>query len=177
MSATSYLPTNREWFRRLLSGHPHQVIGGPDNPYLRRWYLIPRNPLINVYLHQFLRSDDDRALHDHPWWFVSLILRGGYYEHTKTGVRWRGAPSLAYRAATHRHRVELPGGPEGSGRENDEQPAWTVIVTGRRTRSWGFWCKRLVPWSDTARGAYTREVEQFVPWKDFGDAGCGEVTK
>lgn len=165
MSATSNLPTNREWFRRLISGRPHQVIGGAEDPYLRRWYLIPRNPLINVYLHQFLRSDDDRALHDHPWWFVSLILRGGYYEHTPGGIRWRGAPSIAYRRATHIHRVELPGGPEGSGRENDEEPCWTVIVTGRRSRSWGFWCRNKPP------------AVQFVPWRDFGDAGCGEVDE
>ena len=41
---------------------PNFVIGDPADPYLRRWYVIPRNPLFNIYLHQILRSDDDRAL-------------------------------------------------------------------------------------------------------------------
>jgi hypothetical protein len=40
---------------------PDQVIGGRERPYMLRWYLIPRNRFCNIYLHHFLRSDDDRA--------------------------------------------------------------------------------------------------------------------
>ncbi len=40
---------------------PDFIIGGPENPYLLRWYLIPQNRFFNVYLHKILRSDDDRA--------------------------------------------------------------------------------------------------------------------
>ena len=53
---------------------PNAIIGGPENPYLLRWWLIPRNRWFNVYLHQFKRSDDDRALHDHPWINASIVL-------------------------------------------------------------------------------------------------------
>lgn len=45
---------------------PDFYIGGNANPYLLRWWVIPRNRFFNVYLHKFLRDDDDRALHDHP---------------------------------------------------------------------------------------------------------------
>ncbi|GAC70798.1 hypothetical protein [Gordonia soli] len=177
MSTTSILPTNREWLRRLISGRPHQVIGGTDNPYLRRWYLIPRNPVLNVYLHQFLRSDDDRALHDHPWPFVSLILSGEYDEITEQGTIHRGRGSIAFRRAEWRHRVqlteELTTGDLGNGGGPVVRllPCWTLIVTGRRSREWGFWCP--------ARGGFlTRAIgpKRFVPWRDFGDAGCGEVA-
>ena len=181
MSATSNLPTNRDWLRRLVSGRPHQVIGGAEDPYLRRWYLIPRNPLINVYLHQFLRSDDDRALHDHPWWFVSLILRGAYTEVTERGSIWRAAAEprrqywgcrvLAFRRAEWRHRVQL-----SMLSPQREAPAWTLIITGRRTRSWGFWCPNWVR-SQYTRHGWVREGERFVHWRDFGDAGCGEVDQ
>jgi hypothetical protein len=27
------------------------------------------------------RSDYDREGHDHPWPFVSFVLKGGYWEH------------------------------------------------------------------------------------------------
>ena len=54
---------------RVQRRAPDFVIGGSDNPYLLRWFLIPRNPVFNVYLHKFMRSDDDRALHTHPWLF------------------------------------------------------------------------------------------------------------
>ena len=53
---------------------PDFVIGPADNPYLYRWFLLPRNPVANVYLHRFFRDDEDRALHDHPWPFLSIVL-------------------------------------------------------------------------------------------------------
>lgn len=38
----------------------------------------------SLKLHRFHRGDEDRDLHDHPWSFWSLILRGGYWEVTQT---------------------------------------------------------------------------------------------
>ena len=63
---------------------PDFIVGAdsPDGAYLHRWYLIPRNRVLNIYLHQFLRDVDDRALHDHPWPWCSLLLDGAYFEHT-----------------------------------------------------------------------------------------------
>lgn len=146
------------WLSVLFSGAPHFYIGGKQRPYLLRWYLIPRNGFLNIYLHKFLRDDDDRALHDHPWWFISFVLKGGYLEHIDSGKgivrkRW----SLAFRKAEHRHRVELL--PDKSG---DSIPCWTLIVTGPKRREWGFWCPRgFVPW------------HQFVAPHDKGDVGRG----
>lgn len=68
---------------RIARRPPDFVIGGHERPYLLRWWVIPRNPVFNIYLHQFRRSDDDRALHDHPWLFnASWLLSGEYVEHT-----------------------------------------------------------------------------------------------
>jgi hypothetical protein len=69
---------------------PDFVIGGHENPYLLRWWLIPRNPVFNVYLHKFLRDDDDRALHDHPWLWCSVLLRGEYIEVTTPRFEFEG---------------------------------------------------------------------------------------
>jgi hypothetical protein len=60
---------------------PDKVIEDGKTEYLYRWHLIPRNPLLNIYLHHFLGSDKD-VLHDHPWASISFVLRGGYTEHT-----------------------------------------------------------------------------------------------
>src|SRR3546814_7255198 len=95
---------------------PDITIGGEDNPYLRRWYIIPRNRWFNVYLHEFLRDDDDRALHDHPWVNLSILLRGQYVEHTATGATLRRAGAIKLRLPTATHRIALVDGDRKSTR-------------------------------------------------------------
>lgn len=126
----------RNWLLKIARARsPDFIIGGRDNPYLLRWFVIPRNPVFNIYLHHFLRSDDDRALHDHPWANLSVLLDGSYTEHTIAagGVnhkqvldsgdwRFRHTGKLA-------HRIELTDG-----------PCWTLFITGPRYRNWGFHC-------------------------------------
>lgn len=140
-------------FIKRVTRRPHNfVIGGAERPYLRRWFVIPRNPLFNVYLHQFLRSDDDRALHDHPWLFnASLLLRGAYNEHTikagGIGVRQlREAGQFKFRWGPSPHRVELLSLADylSSQPSSTDIPmtCWTLFITGPRVRQWGFHCER-----------------------------------
>ncbi|MBS7790263.1 hypothetical protein KTR66_09665 [Roseococcus sp. SDR] len=139
---------------------PDKIIGGEADPYMRRWYILPRSADASCYLHEFLRSDEDRALHDHPYDSVGIILAGGYIEHTDTAAPQIRLPGdVIPRRATDRHRVQLFTGPDGR-----PQPAWTLFATGARVRDWGFWCG-----------------ETFVPWQTFEEAlpgggtrGCGE---
>lgn len=142
---------------------PDFYIGGKENPYMRRWWVIPRNRFFNIYLHNILRDDDDRALHDHPWWSISIILRGGYWEHTPEGKFWRNAGSIRFRTATASHRLEL--GRKYWPDSVIEAPAWTLFITGWKVRDWGFHCpKGWVPW------------QIFCDSEDSGKVGkgCGE---
>lgn len=132
----------KSWLKQWLSGEPHFIIGSKADPYVYRWWVLPRNSKINVYLHKFLRDDEDRALHDHPWWFISIILWGGYWEVTPDGIRRRRWLSVAFRRADHQHRVVLHPGMERL------KPCWTLVITGPRTREWGFWCPQgFVHWT------------------------------
>lgn len=56
-----------------------KTVNGEQVLYLRRFFLV-RSKLLNVYLHKIARSDDDPDPHDHPWSFVSLILKNGYMD-------------------------------------------------------------------------------------------------
>lgn len=162
MSATVSTPTRQRWLAALLTGRPHQTIPATDGrPYLQRWYLIPRNRILNIYLHRFLASDDP-TLHDHPWPFLSWILARGYAEITPTGCRRRRRGSVAMRGADHRHRIVLPR--DNSGREI---PCLTLVVTGPHVRDWGFWC----PTTGSGPGG-----ERFIPWRQFGSGGCDAPT-
>lgn len=124
---------------------PDFVVGGQADPYLRRWWLVPRNPVFNVYLHQFLRDDDEHALHDHPWCWCSIVLRGGYLEHTIAAggirrVRGFACGSVRVHGPCFAHRLALEAG----------RPCWTLFITGPRIREWGFHCPDhgWVRWQD-----------------------------
>lgn len=141
--------------------HALDGAGSDTGPYLVRWSLT--TPFGDIKLHHILRSDEERDLHDHPWSFVSLILWGGYWEHTaefvfgdprydyrdsvsglpSTRRTWHGPGSILRRPAPSPHRLELPRG----------RSAWTLVITGPRTREWGFRtiCGWL-PWNEYARG-------------------------
>jgi hypothetical protein len=134
---------------------PDFIIGTAEDPYLRRWWVIPRNRWFNVYLHHFLHGDDDRALHDHPWINVSLLLRGRYIEHMPGSSKLRRPWVPVLRRATASHRIALIEG----------RPAWSLFLTGPVVREWGFHCPRgWVHW------------KQFTSPDDKGSVGkgCGE---
>lgn len=136
-------------FKKLRQTRKPDVVIGPD--YLRRWWLIPRNKWFNIYLHEINNSDDDRALHDHPWYNLSVVLQGGYVEVTPTGRCLRRAGQLIFRKGTALHRLEI-----GS------TPAITLFITGPKYRSWGFACPK--GW---------RHWREFVSPFDTGQVGRG----
>lgn len=123
------------------------VIGPPESPYMIRWRLL-ECPWFRVFFHRILRSDSDRHLHDHPFNFVSLIVRGGYWEYRPNPsmlradkAQWHGFGEIIFRRATDLHRLVL------------DRPAWTIVIAGRRLRPWGF---------QTERG--------WVAWREYQEA-------
>ena len=113
--------TQRKWALAL-----NEQLGLPECPYVIRWRL--ETPWFSIRLHHWLASDDDRAKHDHPWSFVTFVLRGGYTDASPSGDEHLKAPAVRYRDATHQHTVF----PDAGG-------AWTIIITGPIVRKWGFW--------------------------------------
>jgi len=57
-----------------------EVIKGTADQYMKCWWLLALPGERRVYLHKFVGSDWSRDLHDHPKWFVSIGLWGGYVE-------------------------------------------------------------------------------------------------
>lgn len=129
------------------------ILGVPDvdiGPgYMDRWWLRyphvkdkeDRDRLglrIAAYLHRIKKSDDNRALHDHPWWNISILLVGNYIEHvpvdpsnpagpSKSIVRAQG--SVVIRSGKMAHRLEV-----------GASPVWSLFIIGPRVREWGFHC-------------------------------------
>ena len=111
-----------------------------NEPYLERYYLFLREREqfpFNVFLHKFLKSDPD-DVHDHPWPYATVILKGGYWEWIphfdtvgrKTGEYqvWRGPGHFRVSKANSFHRIEL----------DPDITAWTLFMPGPKQRDWGF---------------------------------------
>lgn len=133
-------------------GHIH----GPDGSLYMERFGVFETRWLTARVHHIVRPDMDRHMHDHPWWFVSIVLKGWYreaypeqvdpcfgaacdadreWEFTKT----RRAGSIAFRRATDRHSiVDMP----CSG-------TWTLFITGRIRQWWGFYTPAgKVHWRD-----------------------------
>lgn len=141
------------WARSIMESRAHDFrIGPEDDPYMLRWWVIPRGVGPCVYLHKILRSDDDRAGHDHPWNNHTYVIEGGYDEVIyNPAAPWRPIDTITRtpgdivsRAATDTHRLIVP----------DGGYAISLFVTGPKVRDWGFWCpsKRWVDWRDFTGG-------------------------
>ena len=96
--------------------------------YLKRWYIIPRNPFFNIYYHVFGASDDPRFLHDHFYINCSIILEEEYKEHMVDGIHTRKEGDIVIRLPKTLHRIEIPEG----------KIVTSLFITGPRVRMWGF---------------------------------------
>lgn len=121
------------WFLKLLDrmGRRNVIMDRINNePYLERYYIFLKDRQwfpFNVFLHKFLKGDPD-DLHDHPWPYATLVLKGGYWETTPAGKFWRGAGHFRICPANSFHRIELEPG----------VTTWTLFMPGVKQRDWGF---------------------------------------
>lgn len=123
--------TDRWAFRRI--DIPDFV--DPDQTYLTRWKL--RTPWFGIYLHKICLPDSDRHLHDHPWAFATLVLKGGYQEQVPVdptnpcGPRreqvWKSGSFHTMRLNEFHGIQKLLKG-----------TAWTLVFVGPYRQEWGF---------------------------------------
>lgn len=127
----------------LISG-----TADPENVYLRRYFVF-RSKLFSVYIHRFMRSDQDDH-HDHPFDFVGYVVSKGYRESVLTGTpstEWylcdgrfsvarRAEGTWAFRKAETRHMVQVD---KPIKNDDFKNAPLTVIFRGPWRREWGFW--------------------------------------
>ena len=112
----------------LFRAHDVPFNAPPEEVLLRRWRIV-QTPLFGVYLHRHIRPDWFRDMHDHPYSFVTWVLRGAYREN-----RIAAKPLTWRQWSVHYMRAEWP----HSILELTEVPTWTLMFVGRRRRDWGF---------------------------------------
>lgn len=110
-----------------------------NEPLLTRYYLFLKDRTwfpFNIFVHKFHKGDPG-DVHDHPWPYATLILKGGYYEYTPNfendkmvgeTKHWRGPGHFRICSSNSYHRIELVSG----------VTAWTLFMPGPHKREWGF---------------------------------------
>lgn len=143
-----------------------EVIGPPDCPIMLRWTLVKLCGR-KLMVHHFLPNADDRACHDHPSPFITMVLRGWYDDMapcplcsgagTKINLPLDLDGLRTYEAARV-ERCQQCSGTTVVLRERMSAGAiryrraehvhrtkvgprgcWTVVLMGRKQRRWGFW--------------------------------------
>lgn len=115
--------------------------------YLNRWGIGWRT--FGIYLHRMDAPDPGLDLHDHPWWFASIVIKGGYTEERADIRNAPGFSGLADLFDTARRGVE-----QHRRRFSvrtmrldechriiglDRSPTWTIVIRGPIRRRWGFY--------------------------------------
>jgi hypothetical protein len=133
---------------------------GNDRIYLKRWYLLRIPWFFSIRIHHILQPDIDRDPHDHPWPFISILLKGGYTEKWDTKERyihfnrpgdrfsgttiWSGkykkVKHINFHTTKHVHQILHFSRPNG---------VWSLFLTGREGRVWGFQTRDgWIPWKE-----------------------------
>lgn len=131
-------------------GKPEEINGNRCPTYLYRWQIFKKWGY-GIYLHKFVGNDWSKDLHDHPRRFISIGLKGQYFEHLDGGLMHiYSAPWIRAFPPEHKHRITLDKG----------TVCWTLVIVCKIKRKWGFWHK----------GVWTH-------WKTFVDSKEADEVK
>lgn len=132
-----------------------------------RWRIV-QTPWLGLCLHRLDQPDQRTTLHDHPWPFLSFVLRGGYTEEfgRTTGFAYVSTSPREGRVkeritrtwrARSIHRC-APATPTPSPKLH-RSPTWTLVLTGPRAPepSWGYWDEN--GWTAWDKHDYTGQFE------------------
>lgn len=110
-----------------------EIVSKEGVLHFRRYRLI-KTPWFALYLHQICKSDEDNAMHDHPWKFQSLILKGSYFEESTYPPNFDTMYFKSYypgdvvkHKANDAHKITIL-----------SKEVWTLVLTSRSNRWWGY---------------------------------------
>lgn len=107
--------------------------------FLDRWGRV-HDRIGGVYLHHIADADPGIDLHDHPWWFVSIVIKGCYWE-VRASTR---APAAIVRGQRRRWSIKTMRLDEIHRITNAAPGTWTIVLRGPTVRKWGFYVRNTV---------------------------------
>ena len=121
-----------KWFTNLFL--VKEIRSKTGELHFQRWRLFSC-PWYRIYLHKICLPDYDEHRHDHPWNFISLILKGGYLEKFATVSNYnlvfnelRKPGALVKRSRDDVHKVE----------KLLSDSNWSLVFAWGKYENWGY---------------------------------------
>jgi hypothetical protein len=119
---------------------------GSDNLYMQRW-LIELGPRRRSFrLHIIHAPDSDNCLHDHPWSFKSIIVKGGYDEEVPAPdstlrEAQQGYPRRVVNVVRPFRFRSMPLNYKHRIVRLHKKISITIAYAGPLSQDWGFWTR------------------------------------
>jgi hypothetical protein len=109
----------------------NEPLGDETHPYAHRYVLIFFGYSIRIHVWKCSdavpNQEGESFMHNHPWWFITFVLKGSYTDVSETGKDFLQRFSIRYRPSSFTHYVE----PSKGG-------CTTLLFTGTYKQKWGF---------------------------------------
>lgn len=95
--------------------------------HFKRWQLL-KTKWFTIYIHGIYHKDEDAHLHNHPWNFCNVILKGMYTEETNTGTILQKPFKCNKRNGSDYHKIK----------DVHTNVVYTLFIIGSERRDWGY---------------------------------------
>ena len=95
--------------------------------HFRRWELL-KTRWFSIYIHGIYAADEDKHLHNHPWDYTSITLKGKFIEETQTGFNLMKPFKMVTRDGKDYHKIK----------ELKSKSVYTLFIVSPIKRLWGY---------------------------------------
>ena len=103
-----------------------EIVSRKGIIHFQRYHLFS-TPFFHCYIHKIYQKDKDLHLHNHPWNFFSLILKGSYIEETPYKRNIKKLGSIGFGTKKYFHKIK-----------EIISPTTTLFFTGVKHHDWGY---------------------------------------
>lgn len=103
-------------------------IRSQDGVLVFKRYAIFQTTFLSLYVHFIYQADKDKHLHNHPWNFLTMVLRGKYYVMLPNSVEIKRPGSLSFMTRKGYHKIAFVVGP----------PVVTLFLAVGKWTPWGY---------------------------------------
>lgn len=95
--------------------------------HFRRWEIL-KTKWFSIWIHGIYAADQDKHLHNHPWDFKSIVLKGSYVEKTESGFVRQYSGKINIRNGANFHKILRLTSPA----------VYTLFIVTPPKRTWGY---------------------------------------